>query len=159
METFTRYDQKLEIILSTSARIFAEKGYHSTTTNTPDETKWVQLDLASSRPIGSITLYGASPTNDPAGSNPGAGFPVRYRIETSDDPAFGGQMTMTAWERRIISRSIARNTPRIRRDRLNAKFVSCCGRLECMSYKCGTRSSAESTMPMSPPSSCEWIAS
>ena len=27
---FTRYDQKLEFILRTSARIFAEKGYHST---------------------------------------------------------------------------------------------------------------------------------
>jgi AcrR family transcriptional regulator len=30
-ENFTRYDQKLEYILRTSARIFAEKGYHSTT--------------------------------------------------------------------------------------------------------------------------------
>jgi TetR/AcrR family transcriptional regulator, cholesterol catabolism regulator len=29
-EDFTRYDQKLEFILRTSARIFAEKGYHST---------------------------------------------------------------------------------------------------------------------------------
>jgi AcrR family transcriptional regulator len=29
-ENFTRYDQKLEFILRTSARIFAEKGYHST---------------------------------------------------------------------------------------------------------------------------------
>ena len=30
-EDFTRYDQKLEFILRTSARIFAEKGYHPTT--------------------------------------------------------------------------------------------------------------------------------
>ena len=30
-EGFSRYDQKLEFILRTSARIFAEKGYHSTT--------------------------------------------------------------------------------------------------------------------------------
>jgi TetR/AcrR family transcriptional regulator, cholesterol catabolism regulator len=29
-EDFTRYDQKLELILRTSARIFAEKSYHST---------------------------------------------------------------------------------------------------------------------------------
>jgi AcrR family transcriptional regulator len=29
-DAFTRYDQKLEFILRTSARIFAEKGYHST---------------------------------------------------------------------------------------------------------------------------------
>ena len=30
MESFSRYDQKSEFILRTSARIFAEKGYHST---------------------------------------------------------------------------------------------------------------------------------
>ena len=30
-EDFTRYDQKLEFILRTAARIFAEKGYHPTT--------------------------------------------------------------------------------------------------------------------------------
>src|SRR5919202_6152320 len=30
MQSFSRYDQKLEFILRTSARIFAEKGYHST---------------------------------------------------------------------------------------------------------------------------------
>ncbi|HUQ33844.1 MAG TPA: TetR/AcrR family transcriptional regulator [Pyrinomonadaceae bacterium] len=30
-EAFSRYDQKLEFILRTSARIFADKGYHSTT--------------------------------------------------------------------------------------------------------------------------------
>ena len=30
MEDFSRYDQKLEFILRTSARIFALKGYHST---------------------------------------------------------------------------------------------------------------------------------
>src|SRR5919199_6106758 len=30
-EDFSRYDQKLEFILRTSARIFAEKGYHQTT--------------------------------------------------------------------------------------------------------------------------------
>lgn len=29
-EDFTRYDQKLEFILQTSARVFAEKGFHST---------------------------------------------------------------------------------------------------------------------------------
>ena len=29
-DNFTRYDQKLEFILRTSARIFAAKGYHST---------------------------------------------------------------------------------------------------------------------------------
>ncbi len=30
MQDFSRYDQKLEFILRTAARIFAEKNYHST---------------------------------------------------------------------------------------------------------------------------------
>ena len=42
-------------------------------------------------------------------------------------------MTMTTRERRIMKRSIARNTPLMTRERLKAKFESCCGRLECIS--------------------------
>ena len=44
-----------------------------------------------------------------------------------------GQMTMTTRERRIMKRSISKNIRFIQRERLNAKFESCCGRLECMS--------------------------
>jgi hypothetical protein len=44
-----------------------------------------------------------------------------------------GQMTITTREWRIMKRSMARNARLMRRERLNAKFVSCCGRLECMS--------------------------
>ena len=41
---FSRYDQKLEFILRTSARIFAEKGYHSTTMR--DISRETQASLA-----------------------------------------------------------------------------------------------------------------
>jgi TetR/AcrR family transcriptional regulator, cholesterol catabolism regulator len=41
---FTRYDQKLEFILRTSARIFAEKGYHPTTMR--DISRATQVSLA-----------------------------------------------------------------------------------------------------------------
>ncbi|HEX8887890.1 MAG TPA: TetR/AcrR family transcriptional regulator [Pyrinomonadaceae bacterium] len=44
MESFTRYDQKLEFILRTSARIFAEKGYHSTSMR--DISRATQVSLA-----------------------------------------------------------------------------------------------------------------
>ena len=43
-EDFTRYDQKLEFILRTSARIFAEKGYHPTTMR--DISRATQVSLA-----------------------------------------------------------------------------------------------------------------
>jgi len=41
---FTRYDQKLEFILRTSARIFAEKGYHQTSMR--DISRETQVSLA-----------------------------------------------------------------------------------------------------------------
>jgi AcrR family transcriptional regulator len=41
---FSRYDQKLEFILRTSARIFAEKGYHSTSMR--DISRETQVSLA-----------------------------------------------------------------------------------------------------------------
>jgi AcrR family transcriptional regulator len=44
MEIFTRYDQKLEFILRTAARIFAEKGYHPTTMR--DISRETQVSLA-----------------------------------------------------------------------------------------------------------------
>jgi AcrR family transcriptional regulator len=44
MESFSRYDQKLEFILRTAARIFAEKGYHSTTMR--DISRETQVSLA-----------------------------------------------------------------------------------------------------------------
>jgi AcrR family transcriptional regulator len=43
-ENFTRYDQKLEFILRTAARIFAEKGYHSTSMR--DISRETQVSLA-----------------------------------------------------------------------------------------------------------------
>jgi TetR/AcrR family transcriptional regulator, cholesterol catabolism regulator len=43
-ENFSRYDQKLEFILRTAARIFAEKGYHPTTMR--DISRETQVSLA-----------------------------------------------------------------------------------------------------------------
>jgi AcrR family transcriptional regulator len=44
MEAFSRYDQKLEFILRNAARIFAEKGYHSTSMR--DISRETQVSLA-----------------------------------------------------------------------------------------------------------------
>jgi AcrR family transcriptional regulator len=44
MESFTRYDQKLEFILRNAARIFAGKGYHSTSMR--DISRETQVSLA-----------------------------------------------------------------------------------------------------------------
>ncbi|HET6878806.1 MAG TPA: DUF1553 domain-containing protein, partial [Pirellulales bacterium] len=62
-------------------------GYHSHIMPTPEATKWVQVDLGQSVPIDEIVLvpahvaYGGHP-------GPGFGFPPRFKVELSDDPAF-----------------------------------------------------------------------
>lgn len=70
------------------------EGYHSASETTADHTKWVQVDLGSSRAVKKITLFPAHPTNDPAGDFPGAGFPVRYEVQVSDDPTFATSTTL-----------------------------------------------------------------
>ncbi|MEW2521119.1 family 78 glycoside hydrolase catalytic domain [Actinacidiphila alni] len=72
----------------------ASQGYHSAIAQSADSTKWAQVDLGSDQPISSVRLFPARPTNDTAGDLPGAGFPVRYRVEASDDPGFATATTI-----------------------------------------------------------------
>lgn len=64
-------------------------GYHAQTSATADVTKWVQVDLGSTRSLDRIVLHpkwhqGLA----------GYGFPVRYRVEVSNDPAFASATTV-----------------------------------------------------------------
>ena len=63
-----------------------EFGYHSQIVAKQDTTKWVQVDLGSSQELSSITIVGCH--DDFNGIGAGFGFPLRFRIETSDDPEF-----------------------------------------------------------------------
>jgi alpha-L-rhamnosidase len=72
----------------------ASQGYHSAIAQSADSTKWAQVDLGSPQPLSAVRLFPARPTNDTAGDLPGAGFPVRYRVEVSDDPDFANATTV-----------------------------------------------------------------
>jgi len=62
------------------------RGYHSATAAAPDTVKWVQVDLGASVEIDRIWLL---PASDPfSGRGDGFGFPVRFKVEVSDDPEF-----------------------------------------------------------------------
>jgi hypothetical protein len=61
-------------------------GFHSAIEPTADHEKWVQVDLGSAKPIDEVRLISARPTDFP--DTPGFGFPVRYRIDLSNDPDF-----------------------------------------------------------------------
>ncbi len=63
-----------------------EYGYHSHIEPRPDVTKWVQVDLGQSVPLAAIVWV---PCHDEFnGIGAGFGFPVRYRVEVSDEADF-----------------------------------------------------------------------
>ncbi|HWE97152.1 MAG TPA: DUF1553 domain-containing protein [Tepidisphaeraceae bacterium] len=68
-----------------------EFGYHSGIEPTQSVAKWVQVDLGRSMPIREIVLVGAHDTFNGIGA--GFGFPVRFKVEASDDPAFAAGVT------------------------------------------------------------------
>lgn len=71
-------------------------GYHSAIAEKQDTTKWVQVDLGQHMNIDSITLLPCY--DDFNGIGGGFGFPVRFKIETSDDPEFKAGVTQL-WRR------------------------------------------------------------
>ena len=61
-------------------------GYHSNIEKVQDTPKWVQVDLGRSVPLGSIVLHPCK--DDFNGIGEGFGFPVRFKVEVSDDASF-----------------------------------------------------------------------
>jgi len=62
-------------------------GYHSGIEANPDIEKWVQVDLGRTMPLDEIVLVPARPVD--FADTPGFGFPLRFRVELSDDPNLG----------------------------------------------------------------------
>lgn len=61
-------------------------GYHSSITSNPNEEKWVQVDLGEPRSVSQVRLI---PSYDRfADIGAGFGFPVRFKVEASNDPDF-----------------------------------------------------------------------
>ena len=63
-----------------------EFGYHSRISPKQDGTKWVQVDLGTARELATVELAGCHDTYNGIGA--GFGFPVRFRLEASDDATF-----------------------------------------------------------------------
>ena len=76
------------------------RGYHSAVATSPDVVKWVQIDLGESVDIDRVWLL---PASDPFnGLGDGFGFPVRFKVEVSDDPDFREGVKL-AWIRYDIT--------------------------------------------------------
>ena len=61
-------------------------GYHSAISQVQDTMKWVQVDLGQRVEIASVTLLPCFDDFNNIGA--GFGFPVRFKVEASDDPEF-----------------------------------------------------------------------
>ena len=68
-----------------------EYGYHSNIEPSPDQTKWVQIDLGKEVAIHKISYVGCWDDFNNIGA--GFGFPVRFRIEASNDATFASAKT------------------------------------------------------------------
>ncbi|HEV7279723.1 MAG TPA: DUF1549 domain-containing protein [Pirellulaceae bacterium] len=64
----------------------AEFGWHSQIVDRNDQAKWVQIDLGAPVELADVSLFPCY--DDFAGIGAGFGFPVGFKIEASDDPAF-----------------------------------------------------------------------
>lgn len=71
-----------EHMASASASFF--RPYSSTVVDSPDVKTWVQIDLGSTQTIEAVKLYPFCKPHSP----PGEGFPLRFRLECSDDANF-----------------------------------------------------------------------
>ncbi|MEO6785125.1 MAG: DUF1553 domain-containing protein, partial [Chthoniobacteraceae bacterium] len=71
-------------------------GYHSAISPKQDAVKWVQVDLGRRVPIDHITLLPCYDDFNSIGA--GFGFPVRFKVEASDDPEFKAGVTLL-WQR------------------------------------------------------------
>jgi mono/diheme cytochrome c family protein len=69
-------------------------GYHSQLAEKPDVVKWVQVDLGISAVLDRVVLWGCHDDFNHIGA--GFGFPVRFKIEVSDDPEFKANVVLVA---------------------------------------------------------------
>ena len=67
-------------------------GWHARTAQSPDEVKWVQVDLGAEYPLDEVCLYPARPKDFPA--RRGFGFPPCFKVEASNDANFEHAVTL-----------------------------------------------------------------
>lgn len=72
------------------ASLRPEYGYHSAISPAADQVKWVQIDLGKSVKLERVVLHPCHDDFNHIGAD--FGFPVRFRVEASDDPEFKKQV-------------------------------------------------------------------
>jgi len=87
-----RIDGAADKASSTNPNVKPDFGYHSAIAMDQNTAKWVQVDLGKSVEIQRIVLKPCY--DDFGGIGGGFGFPVRFKVEASDDPTFKTGVTL-----------------------------------------------------------------
>ena len=87
-----RIDGAADKASSTNPNVKPDFGYHSAIAMDQNTLKWVQVDLGKSVEIQRIVLKPCY--DDFGGIGGGFGFPVRFKVEASDDPTFKTGVTL-----------------------------------------------------------------
>ena len=92
-DEFTRLEKEIRE-LTPKALPLAKKpeyGYHSAIESSSDKAKWVQIDLGQVVEIDRVILHACH--DEFGGIGAGFGFPLRYRVDASDDPQLFSRRT------------------------------------------------------------------
>ncbi len=85
-DTLAALDKLITEQKKPASSLAAQSGWHSAIAGKQDTEKWVQVDLGERVALSSVVLHACQ--DDFAGIGEGFGFPVRFKIEVSDDAAF-----------------------------------------------------------------------
>lgn len=115
-------------------------GFHSGLAPRVDSVRWVQVDLGTERALDAVVIVPAI-----LGSAEAYGFPLRFRVDASNDPLFAepvtlldqtardGRTTVAPWHvtaRGVRARHVRFTATRLTaQPRLNGRFVFCLGEL------------------------------
>jgi hypothetical protein len=112
--------QRIESLTNAAAPSHAF-GYHSAIELKPDVIKWVQIDLGRSFPLDEIVLHPCQDDFNNIGA--GFGFPVRFKVEISNDPAFTRDVQLVSDHTQEDFANPRLNAHRLDAAGRNARFV------------------------------------
>jgi len=87
----SKLDAEIKALETAQAEKTNFYGYQSPAAPEPNVSRWVQIDLKQSVALRRLELFPAQ--GDPRKPRDARGFPVRFKIEASDDPAFKTKVT------------------------------------------------------------------
>ncbi len=89
-------EKKIAELKNPAGDLRAQYGWHSAISQKQDDAKWVQVDLGKATALSQILLHSCS--DDFNGIGDGFGFPVRFKVEASDDADFARGVMVLADE-------------------------------------------------------------